>query len=141
VSNGNITVAPGQTVTWWLGLGGQQQPSFSGIFWAGQTIAIGGLPSNTPGQSWYDFTLITSGSTYNFDALKLTYGRTGGTQASNNQNGFNVVNAVYNGNSANPVYSTTTSILSPYINRYTGGGNGIIYGNGVPIGLAWLPES
>ena len=51
----NITVQPGETVTKWLTTGGQSANKIGG-----GTVALGGLPINTPEQSWYnlDFYLV-----------------------------------------------------------------------------------
>lgn len=125
----NFTVAPGQTSTWWMAVGGMDYNLIGDT----HNIAIGGLPSGTSGASWYDFQVFL-GLDENFDYLQLEYSGTGGINTDNHQNGFN---AVACNTPAGGSVSPTTSVLTPYA---SGGAQNIVqYQFAQPICLAWLP--
>ncbi len=124
----NFTVAPGQTTVWWLAVGGMDYNLIGDT----HNIAVGGLPSGTPGQAWYDF-YVWLGLDDNFQYLQLEYHGTGGINTDNNQNGFNVVAC----NTANGNLTPTTNVLSPYVSGYPS--TWPQYQFGQPICLGWLP--
>ncbi len=134
----NFTVAPGDTTVMWVGLGttGQQTG------WGSHNIGFGGLPSGSPGASWYDMGLTldnavnlwSGGNTFN--NLTATYQYTGGTDLqTNNQDGFVLTSCqVMPDGSIYP----TNDILTPYNNgAWT---QGPTYGYFEPICAAWMPE-
>ena len=126
----NFTVQPGATQVLWLSVGGAP---FSTDFGA-QNIAIGGLPSGTSGQAWYDFWANLTGLNGQFQSLQVNYNDTGGTDFSTSQqNNFNVVQCNVNGTSVSP----TTKILTPYSR---GGATGPNYSTNQPVCLAWTPD-
>lgn len=125
----NFTVQPGQTAVYWAALGGVDSNDYKGS----QAIAIGGLPSNTSGASWYDFFLNLK-STLGFEALQVQYDHTGGTNTStNNQNNFNVIPCNTSNGGVQPGYGTLTPFAAAQA-------EGPTYYTGDPICLAWLPE-
>lgn len=136
----NFTVEPGQTYVAYLGMGGQDYNLDS----TSNNIAIGGLPNNTAGASWYDFWLDL-GIDLGFKSLTLNYNHTGGPGSGNGQAGFNVVQVISTTNADGTLnYQNTQNILSPYSSRNTNGSaNGnwepVVYGANQPIGLAWIP--
>ena len=137
-STTNFTVAPGETLVMWVGLGtGGNQTSTES-----HNIGFGGLPSGSPGASWYDMgltlnnatALINGGNTFN--NLTATYQYTGGIDLqTNNQDGF-VLTAcqVMPDGSIFP----SNDILTPYNNgAWT---QGPTYQAEQPICAAWMPE-
>lgn len=124
----NFTVGPGQTNVYWLAAGGLDQ----NLFGDSTSIGFGGLPANTPGQSWYDLDL-TLGITESFASLSPNYTWTGGTNSDNNQNGFNLVKCDMNGG-----VFTTDQVLTPYAGNHTPNGVPWYFMND-PICAAWLP--
>lgn len=124
----NFTVAPGQTNVYWLAAGGLDR----NIVGDSHNIGFGGLPANTPGQSWYDLNL-TLGVTESFASLTPNYTWTGGTDTTNNQNGFNLVQCDTNGG-----VFTTDRVLTPYARGFTPN-NVPSYFMNDPICAAWLP--
>ena len=126
----NFTVQQGATQVLWLSVGGA---AFSTDFGA-QNIAIGGLPSRTSGQAWFDFWANLNGMTGQFQSLQVNYNGTGGTDfATSHQNNFNVVQCNVNGSAVSP----TTKILTPYAG---GGATGPNYSQNEPVCLAWMPD-
>ena len=126
----NFTVQPGQTKVLWLSVGGA---SYSSVFGA-QNIAIGGMPSKTSGQSWFDFWANIDRSTYQFQSMQVNYNGTGGTDiATSQQNNFNVVQCNVNGTNVSP----TLNILTPYSR---GGATGPTYTQNQPVCLGWFPD-
>lgn len=126
----NFTVQQGATQVLWLSVGGA---GFSTDFGA-QNLAVGGLPSRTSGQAWFDFWANLNGSTGQFQSLQVNYNGTGGTDVkTSKQNNFNVVQCNVNGSSVSP----TTKILTPYSG---GGATGPSYSQNEPVCLAWMPE-
>lgn len=155
----NFTVEPGQTIVYYLTMGGQD----TNIATTSHNIAIGGLPSGTSNASWYDF-YLTLNADLSFEKLTLNYSGTGGTgtglEYGNGQNGFNATYATASTTTANGVTTTTfqnsTNIWSPYSSGNTNGNwylppnsppdkwEQVIYWNNPPsevnpiIGLAWI---
>lgn len=136
-NSANFTVAPGQTTVLWVGLGTTGQTATGS-----HNIALGGLPSGTRGQSWYDLgltlnnavTAINGGGSFN--NLTATYQGTGGIDmATSGQDGFVLTNCVAtNDGSILP----GSSILTPYNNgAWTSGPS---YGANTPLCAAWAPE-
>ena len=124
----NVTGAPGETVVFWMAAGGLDQ----NLFGDSMNIGFGGLPSNTPGQSWYDLNL-NLGLTESFEHLSPNYTWTGGTNTTNNQNGFNLVKCDTNGG-----VFTTDQVLTPAARGFTPN-NVPWYFMNDPICAAWLP--
>ncbi len=124
----NFTAAPGETVVFWMAAGGLDQ----NLFGDSMNIGFGGLPSNTPGQSWYDLNL-NLGLTESFEHLSPNYTWTGGTNTTNNQNGFNLVKCDTNGG-----VFTTDQVLTPAARGFTPN-NVPWYFMNDPICAAWLP--
>lgn len=124
----NFTVPAGDTSVFWVALGGLDE----NLIGDSHMIGFGGLPQNTPGQSWYDMQLNLS-ATESFNNLSPQYTWTGGTDSSNNQNGFNLVKCDLNGG-----VFTTDQVLTPYA-RGSYPGNVTDYYSGDPICAAWLP--
>lgn len=124
----NFTVAPGQTNVYWLLAGGLDE----NLIGDSHNIGFGGLPANTPGQSWYDLDLNLS-ATESFEYLSPNYTWTGGTNSNNNQNGFNLVKCDMNGG-----VFTTDQVLTPYAGNHTPNNVPWYYMND-PICAAWLP--
>lgn len=124
----NFTVAPGQTNVYWLLAGGLDE----NLIGDSHNIGFGGLPANTPGQSWYDLDLNLS-ATESFEYLSPNYTWTGGTNTDNNQNGFNLVKCDMNGG-----VFTTDQVLTPYARGFTPN-NVPWYFMNQPICAAWLP--
>ena len=124
----NFTVPAGQTSVYWLAAGGLDE----NLIGDSTNIGFGGLPANTPGQSWYDLNLQLS-AMENFTALSPNYTWTGGTNTDNNQNGFNLVQCDTNGG-----VFTTDQVLTPYATNSTPN-NIPWYYSGDPICAAWLP--
>lgn len=132
----NIPVAPGQTVVYWAALGGVDVNSITNS----RQIAVGGLPSGTSGQSWYDFEL-TMTATQSFSSLQVNYDNTGGTESTTNgQNNFNVVQCSptsFNPNASSVSIVPTTNILTPFMSQRV---FGQIYGWNQPICMGWAPQ-
>ena len=124
----NFTVAPGETTVFWMAAGGLDR----NLFGDSPNIGFGGLPANTPGQSWYDLNL-TLGITESFASLAPNYTWTGGTDTNNNQNGFNLVKCDTNGG-----VFTTDQVLTPYAGNHTPNNIPWYFMND-PICAAWLP--
>ena len=124
----NFTVAPGQTNVYWLLAGGLDE----NLIGDSHNIGFGGLPANTPGQSWYDLDL-NLGITESFVSLNPNYTWTGGTNTDNNQNGFNLVKCDTDGG-----VFTTDQVLTPYAGNHTPN-NVPWYFMNDPICAAWLP--
>jgi hypothetical protein len=124
----NFTVGPAQTNVWWLAVGGMDYNLIGDT----KNIAIGGLPSGTSGQSWYDFN-VQLGLDGNFQSLQVEYNGTGGINTDNNQNGFNIVAC----NTANGNLSPTLNVLSPYASSWPTTWQTYYFGQ--PICLGWLP--
>lgn len=124
----NFTVPAGQTSVFWVALGGLDE----NLIGDSHKIGFGGLPSNTPGQSWYDMQLNLT-ATESFGNLTPMYSWTGGTNTDNNQNGFNLVRCDTNGG-----VFTTDQVLTPYAKGYSPS-NIPQYDSGDPICAAWLP--
>lgn len=133
----NFTAAPGETIAIWVGVGATDQAN-SGS----HNIALGGLPNNTPGQSWYDLGLtlnnttlpgITGGSSFN--NITITYQNTGGLDPkTNGQDLFNIVQC---DSTANGVYPSA-KVLTPYNDgRWSWGPK---YEANQAICAAWMPE-
>lgn len=129
----NITVQPGETVTKWLTTGGQGANKIGG-----GTVALGGLPKNTPGQSWYDldFYLGTAGG---FKEYQVYYNNTGGIGKTSKQNNFNIVPSFMLADKNKKVSGfNVPTILSPYesgtqeVDQW--------YYKEDPIGFAWFPD-
>lgn len=125
----NFTVQPYSSTYFWVVLGGVDYNAIGDS----HDIAFGGLPSNTPGQSWYDMKLSLS-ATESFDGLQSNYEGTGGTNG-NGQNGFNLVGC--DTNAAAGTVGLSSQVLTPYSSRDT---NGPWYGWGDPVCAAWLPQ-
>lgn len=125
----NFTVQPYSSTYFWVVLGGVDYNAIGDS----HNIAFGGLPSNTPGQSWYDMELSLS-ATESFNGLQANYEGTGGTNG-NGQNGFNLVGCDVN-SSAGTV-GLSSNILTPYSKGDT---NGPSYGWGDPVCAGWLPQ-
>ena len=134
----NFTVEPGETLVMWVGLGTTGAQTGQGS----HNIGFGGLPSGSPGASWYDMglTLDDAVSAWNggntFNNLTATYQYTGGTDLqTNNQDGFVLTSCqVMPDGSIYP----TNDILTPYNNgAWT---SGPYYGYWDPICAAWMPE-
>ena len=137
-STTNFTVAPGETVVMWVGLGtGAQQTSTES-----HNIGFGGLPSGTPGAAWYDMgltlnnakTMFSGGNTFN--NLTATYQNTGGIDlATNKQDGFVLTSCQTMPDGS--IYPSS-NILTPYNNgAWT---QGPTYQAEQPICAAWMPE-
>lgn len=125
----NFTVQPGETAVYWAWLGGVDSNDYLGS----QDIAIGGLPSGTPGASWYDFQLNLT-ALLGFGSMQVQYSGTGGTDMrTSGQNNFNVIPCWQQDGNVNPGVGT----LTPYS---AGNATGPTYGSGDPVCLAWLPE-
>ena len=130
----NITVQPGQTAVYWMAIGSTANQG-SGS----SNIALGGLPSGTSGQSWYDFAVslngantFTNGST--FSSMQLQYDGTGGLDnATNGQNLFNIVQCTSGTNSVAP----SNDLLTPYNAGWIAGPT---YGINQPICAGWYPQ-
>ena len=128
----NLTVNPGQSASFMLAMGGVDY-NLAGV---SNTFAIGGLPIGSTNPSWYNFTLGLNADE-SFSYLELSWSNTGGIQASNNQNGFNVVQCLPQSfsNGSGPIDITaTTNILTQYYDS-----NNYVYKSNEPICLAWLP--
>lgn len=137
-STTNFTVAPGETVVMWVGLGtGGNQTSTES-----HNIGFGGLPSGTPGAAWYDMgltlnnakTMFSGGNTFN--NLTATYQNTGGIDlATNRQDGFVLTSCQTMPNGS---IFPSNDILTPYNNgAWT---QGPTYQAEQPICAAWMPE-
>ena len=105
----------------------------------GNNIAIGGLPKNTPGQSWYNFNVqrVNSDGDHFFN---LQYQNTGGTSDTNKQANFNVIESAYVGKTGSDEtrsYVNIPLIVSNYSSGFNDENNWI---NGEPIGMAWLAQ-
>ena len=124
----NFSVSAGQTLVFWVALGGLDE----NLIGDSHLIGFGGLPQNTPGQSWYDMQLNLT-ATESFGNLSPQYSGTGGTNTDNNQNGFNLVQCDMNGG-----VFTTDHVLTPYAKGYSPS-NIPQYNSGDPICAAWLP--
>lgn len=123
----NFTVPPGQTEVFWMGIGGVDY----NLIGNSHSFGVGGLPSGTPGASWYDF-YVSLNVIESFSNLNIAYSGTGGTNTDNNQNGFNIVQcSTVNGN-LNP----TGSILTPFSASTN---NSLNYGTNQPICMGWAP--
>lgn len=133
----DFTVPAGGTTVLWVGLGTTGQTTTGS-----HNIGFGGLPSGSPGASWYDLgltlnnatTLINGGNTFN--NLTATYQYTGGLDlTTNNQDGFVLTNCVTtNDGSILP----GSSVLTPFNNgQWTSGPS---YGANQPLCAAWAPE-
>jgi len=126
----NFTVLPNSSAVFWGVFGGVDVNAIT----SSHNIGFGGLASGTSGQSWYDLRLSLT-ATESFSALVPSYSGTGGTDpATNNQNGFNLVQC----NTANGNVELTDVILTPYSQTTTSTSN--IYSWGQPICAGWLPE-
>lgn len=125
----NFTVQPYSSTYFWVVLGGVDYNAIGDS----HDIALGGLPSNTPGQGWYDMKLSLS-ATESFDGLQANYKGTGGTNGSN-QNNFNLV--ACETNAASGTVDLTSTILTPYSSVDT---NGPSYGWGDPVCSGWFPQ-
>ena len=133
----NFTVAPGQTTVLWVGLGTTGETATGS-----HNIALGGLPSGTSGQAWYDLgltlnnavTAINGGGSFN--NLTATYQGTGGIDlATSNQDGFVLTNCVTTFDGS---ILPGSSILTPYNNgAWT---SGPVYQANQPLCAAWAPE-
>ena len=132
----DFTVQPGQSAVLWLAVGSVSNQSSAGS----HNMALGGLPSGTRGQSWYDLgvtlnnavTGLNGGNTFN--NITVTYQGTGGLDPNTNgQNLFNIVGCnVSNGN----IYPDG-QLLTPYnAGQWT---QGPTYRLNAPICAAWLP--
>jgi hypothetical protein len=124
----NFTVSAGDTSVFWVALGGLDE----NLIGDSHKIGFGGLPENTPGQSWYDLQLNLT-ATESFGNLAPMYSWTGGTNTDNNQNGFNLVRCDLIGG-----VFTTDQVLTPYARGYSPS-NIPAYSSGDPICAAWLP--
>ena len=125
----NFTVQPYSSTFFWVVLGGVDYNAIGDS----HNIAFGGLPSNTPGQSWYNLELSLT-ATESFNGLQANYEGTGGTNG-NGQNGFNLVGCDTN-TSAGTV-NLSSYILTPYSSGDT---NGPSYGWGDPVCAGWFPQ-
>ena len=123
----NFTVPAGQTQVFWMGLGGVDY----NLIGNSHSFGVGGLPSGTPGASWYDLYLSLN-AIESFNNLNIAYSGTGGTNTDNNQNGFNIVQCSTAGGNLNP----TGSILTPYSASTN---NSLNYGRNQPICMGWAP--
>jgi len=123
----NFTVPAGQTQVFWMGLGGVDY----NLIGNSHSFGVGGLPSGTPGASWYDFYLSLN-AIESFNNLNIAYSGTGGTNTDNNQNGFNIVQCSTAGGNLNP----TGSILTPFSASTN---NSLNYGRNQPICMGWAP--
>ena len=130
----NFTVQPGQFTVIWIAIGSTgKQGSGS------NNIAIGGLPTGTAGQAWYDFNVslngpapLTNGTS--FSSMQLQYQNTGGLDpTTNGQNLFNIVKCTAGANSVTP----SNSILTPFSTSWVGGQT---YGPNQPICAGWFPQ-
>lgn len=125
----NFTVQPYSSTFFWVVLGGVDYNAIGDS----HNIAFGGLPSNTPGQGWYDMELSLT-ATESFSGLQANYEATGGTNGSN-QNGFNLVGC--DTNTAAGTVGLSSNILTPYSSGDT---NGPWYGWGDPVCAGWFPQ-
>jgi hypothetical protein len=123
----NFTVPAGQTKVFWMGLGGVDY----NLIGNSHSFGVGGLPSGTPGASWYDFYLSLN-AIESFTNLNIAYSGTGGTNTDNNQKGFNIVQCSTAGGNLNP----TGSILTPFSASTN---NSLNYGRNQPICMGWAP--
>ena len=125
----NFTVQPYSSIYFWAVLGGVDYNAIGDS----HNIAFGGLPSNTPGQSWYNLELSLT-ATESFSGMQANYEGTGGTNG-NGQNGFNLLGCGVN--SAAGTVTLSSNVLTPYSSGDT---NGPWYGWGDPVCAGWLPQ-
>ena len=121
----NATVNPGQVLTFYVAMGGEDRNLIEG-----RVFSIGGLPSDTPGQAWYDFKVVLNADE-GFESLNPYYDNTGGTDwSTSHQNGFNIVQCGSNN-------LPTATVLSSFTTR-TANLNPIT--SGQALCMAWLPN-
>jgi hypothetical protein len=118
----------------WVGIGSSANQN-SGS----HSIALGGLPSGTRGQSWYDLAVTLNGEDginggTSFNSMQVQYDGTGGTStASNNQNLFNIVAC----NSTAAGIVPTGNVLTPYSPTWIAGPT---YSANQALCAGWMPE-
>lgn len=130
----DFTVAPGSTTVLWMGLGSSRNQETGS-----HTIALGGLPSGTRGQSWYDLAVSLNGAgTFSggssFSSMQVQYEDTGGVDSATS--GQDLFNLVACDSTAAGVYPTT-NILTPYSASWT---TGSTYGANQAVCAGWFPE-
>ncbi len=133
--SGNFTVQPGQYEVMWLGIG-----TSTSLNAGSANIALGGLPTGTKGQSWYDFAVSLNGASAawsvgsSFSSMQVQYQNTGGLDpATNGQNLFNIVQCTSGASSVAP----TNTLLTPYSSSWT---TGPTYGINQPVCAGWYPQ-
>lgn len=122
----NFTVNAGDTSVLWVAAGGVDY----NLITNSHKVGFGGLPSGTPNASWYDFGLELNADE-SFVNWVVSYSWTGGTDTTNNQNGFNLVQC----NTANGNLTTSDTILTPY----TRWSSSVNYSMNQPVCAAWFP--
>ena len=114
----DFTVQPGQFQVVWVGIGSNYNQGTGS-----NNIALGGLPSGTAGQSWYDFAVSLNGADYwtngnSFSSMQLQYENTGGLDsATNGQDLFNIVECTAGADSVTP----SSSLLTPFSSSWVAG--------------------
>lgn len=122
----NFTVNASDTTVLWVAAGGVDYNLIDNS----HKVGFGGLPAGTPNASWYDFGLELNADE-SFVNWVVSYSWTGGTDTTNNQNGFNLVQC----NTGGGNLVTSDTILTPY----TRWSSSVQYGMNKPVCAAWFP--